>query len=75
MIFYVYVNMEDVLSGLGNLDFTLDIKDLLTKEQDSCELVLVAHVVIERFINLDAFFRVFLHVWVKKGGLKFKVID
>lgn len=43
--------MEDVLNGLDNLDFTLEIEDLLIKKQDSFDLVLVAHVFIDRFIT------------------------
>lgn len=64
----VYAIMEDVLSGLVNLDFTLDIEDLIIEEHVSFDLVLLAHVVTERFINSDAFFS--QRICVKKGELE-----
>lgn len=61
--------MEDILSKLENLDFTLEIEDLLIEEHDSYDLALVAHVVTEHFINSDALFR------ARKDGLEFKVLN
>lgn len=46
--------MENVLTRLDNLDFMLEVEDLFVEEHDSCELMIVACLVTDRFINPGA---------------------
>lgn len=65
--------MEEVISGLDNLYFTLENKDPFVDEQDSNDLVIVASVVTDRYVNLEALLKVFQ--WVKKRVIELKELD
>lgn len=65
--------MEEVISGLDNLYFTLENKDPFVEEQDSNDLVIVASVVTDRYVNLEALLKVFQ--WVKKRVIELKELD
>lgn len=58
-----------------DLDFTLEVEDLLEQDQSSPELAIAMRIVSENAINPMAFLSDQCQSWMKNGGLDLGLID
>lgn len=59
--------MEEVFSGLDNMDLTLENEKLIVKEQELLKLMIVSYVVTNLFLSLEVLLKVFAMCGQSKG--------
>lgn len=67
--------MEDLSNRVDHLDLIIDLGVLIANEKGSFELVIVAQLMSQWQVKLEALLRVHSKIWTKNGGLDIKVLD
>lgn len=67
--------MEDLRNQVDHLDHTIDVGDLIEREQGSSNLPIAAQIISKKFVNVEALILVYRKSWTKTSGFDIKEVD